>query len=249
MRHRPGSGHRNAASSVVHSTATRNRCGSFRVRARALACAGGLAVPGPAWAAVPFQRSRSRHRPPRQAPPRPPRPAPARPLARPAPRGRTRSISETARTAPPVTPAPASPEPHRNVASLLSWAPQCDIAVHRAAGRAHHGHHPPRTPGARSTTATPIWHCRGSGHRDVASSCFRAHCFRAPRCGIAVVQGSGSGHRDVISQWLRPAAGRTTGTVHPVPECSVQPSIPYPSARSRIATRMIHQHHWQSARD
>jgi hypothetical protein len=44
---------------------------------------------------------------------------------------------------------PAVPEQHRNVTSLLPWAPQCDIAVPQAGGRAHHGHHRhhrPRTP-------------------------------------------------------------------------------------------------------
>jgi hypothetical protein len=36
-----------------------------------------------------------------------------------------------------------------HVTSLSPWAPQCDIAVPQARGRAHHGHHghhPPRTP-------------------------------------------------------------------------------------------------------
>jgi hypothetical protein len=79
----------------------------------------------------------------------------------PRPRDGTRRISGTARTARPAIPAPAASQPHRNVTSLLPWAPQCDIAVPQAGGRAHHGHHPPRTPGAHATRATSMRHrCR-----------------------------------------------------------------------------------------
>jgi hypothetical protein len=104
----------------------------------------------------------------RRPPPAAPRPAPPRPgtgrdgtVTGPAPPpGRYQAISGTAGTTRPATPAPAAPQPHRNVTSPLPWAPQCDIAVPQARGRAHHGHHPSRTSGAHSTRAT-MRHRRG----------------------------------------------------------------------------------------